>query len=183
MRGGGVTAALPRSDVRGTVNRHERREWRSERREARAQNPEMRGTRHRAGRRTRTLVDGAVLVLRHRLSTRREVGATIERLQTLGIEVLGTVLNGIDTRSDAYYHYYSYYYRSGYANERDPAWTPSRQERRRARREAKEQDRVGSAAGASGGGPHRTTARGPRHASDPSGRRFIPDRPGEPPRG
>ncbi len=87
------------------------------------------------------LVDGAVLVLLHRESTRREVSATVERLETLGIPVVGTVLNGIDTRSDAYYHYYAYYYRSGYATDDDPAWRPSRRDRRRERRRARGDDR------------------------------------------
>jgi polysaccharide biosynthesis transport protein len=63
------------------------------------------------------LVDGAVLVLRHRRSTRRAVASTIERLENLGIPVIGTVLNDIDTKSDAYYYYYSYYYQSGYADD------------------------------------------------------------------
>jgi polysaccharide biosynthesis transport protein len=85
------------------------------------------------------LVDGAVLVLLHRRSTRREVAATVERLETLGIPVVGTVLNGIDTRSDAYYQYYSYYYQSGYATDDDPAWKPSRREQRRERRRERQE--------------------------------------------
>lgn len=134
------------------------------------------------------LVDGAVLVLRHRVSSRREVGATIERLETLGIGVLGTVLNGIDTRSDAYYHYYSYYYRSGYATQQDPEWAPSRRERRRARRAARKEERLAAATAgaggvAGGGSPHGRPVRGLRPGADPSGRRFIPDRPTDPPRG
>jgi capsular exopolysaccharide synthesis family protein len=145
------------------------------------------------------LVDGAVLVLRHQRSTRREVLATVERLETLGIPVIGTVLNGIDTRSDAYYQYYSYYYRSGYATDRDTSWTPSRRERRRERRAG----RAGSGAGApraggpssgsggvvgSGGEPgalharqdrDRRAARAPRYSTGDgaTGGRFIPDAP------
>jgi capsular exopolysaccharide synthesis family protein len=122
------------------------------------------------------LVDGAVLVLRHRVSTRREVGATIERLETLGIPVLGTVLNGIDTRSDAYYHYYSYYYRSGYATHEDPHG-------RRAVRSGAAPGGRRARTTASGSTPHRPPLRGPRSGGDPSGRRFIPDRPLDPPRG
>ena len=144
------------------------------------------------------LVDGAVLVLRHRVSSRREVGATIERLETLGIPVLGTVLNGIDVRSDAYAHYYSYYYRSGYATQEDSAWTPNRRDRRHARRARRAEDRYagagaaggpgavgGAVSGGVGGGrtSHGGTVRIARPGADPSGRRFIPDRPMEPPRG
>ncbi|MEY3019713.1 MAG: hypothetical protein RLZZ272_697 [Actinomycetota bacterium] len=61
------------------------------------------------------LADLALLVARHGVSTRREIAATIERLEQVGAPVAGAVVNSIDTRSDAYYYYYTYYYRSGYA--------------------------------------------------------------------
>lgn len=62
------------------------------------------------------LSDLALLVARHGISTRREIAATIERLEQVGVALAGTVVNSIDTRSDAYYYYYTYYYRSGYAD-------------------------------------------------------------------
>jgi polysaccharide biosynthesis transport protein len=126
------------------------------------------------------LVDGAVLVLRHRLSTRREVSATIERLETLGIPVIGTVLNGIDTRSDAYYQYYSYYYRSGYATDDDPSWSPSRRERRRDRRAARAEERdVARTAARPGRSASDRRARAQRYGTGDGnvGGRFIPDAP------
>ena len=60
------------------------------------------------------LVDGAILVLGHERSTRREIVAAVERLEQVGVPVLGTVMNQIRTGSDTYYYYYSYYYSSGY---------------------------------------------------------------------
>jgi succinoglycan biosynthesis transport protein ExoP len=128
------------------------------------------------------LVDGAVLVLRHRISTRREVSVTIERLETLGVAIIGTVLNGIDTRSDAYYHYYSYYYGSGYASTAESAPSLGRRGQRRARRAAREGERVRAGSNGHGAPPQRSTAGAPRYGADPVGRRFIPDRPVDPPR-
>lgn len=58
------------------------------------------------------LVDGAVVVLQHEKSTRREIVAAVERLEQVGVPVLGTVMNAIRTGSDTYY--YSYYHNSGY---------------------------------------------------------------------
>lgn len=60
------------------------------------------------------LVDGAVVVLQHEKSTRREIVAAVERLEQVGVPVLGTVMNAIRTGSDTYYYYYSYYHNSGY---------------------------------------------------------------------
>lgn len=62
------------------------------------------------------VTDLALFVVRHGESTRREIGAALERLEQVGIAVSGVVINGIDTRADAYYYYYTYYYRSGYAD-------------------------------------------------------------------
>lgn len=60
------------------------------------------------------LVDWALLVMQHTVSTRREVVGTIERLEQVGVRIEGGVLNAIDTRSDAYYYYYTYYHRLEY---------------------------------------------------------------------
>ncbi len=60
------------------------------------------------------LVDWALLVMQHTVTTRREVVGTIERLEQVGIRVEGGILNAIDTRSDAYYYYYTYYHRLEY---------------------------------------------------------------------
>jgi hypothetical protein len=60
------------------------------------------------------LVDGALVVLQHEKSTRREIVAAVERLEQVGVPVLGTVMNAIRTGSDTYY--YSYYHNSGYVD-------------------------------------------------------------------
>jgi polysaccharide biosynthesis transport protein len=53
-------------------------------------------------------VDVAVLVGRAGASSRRQLSAAIERMEQVGTDVAGTVLNDIDTKNDGYY--YSYYY-------------------------------------------------------------------------
>jgi len=60
------------------------------------------------------LVDWGLLVMQHTVSTRREVTGTIQRLEQVGVPIEGGVLNAIDTRSDAYYYYYTYYHRLEY---------------------------------------------------------------------
>ncbi len=55
-------------------------------------------------------VDLAILVGRAGATSRRQLSAAVERLEQVGTDIAGTVLNDIDTRSDAFY--YSYYYRS-----------------------------------------------------------------------
>ena len=69
------------------------------------------------------LVDWGLLVMQHTVSTRREVTGTIQRLEQVGVPIEGGVLNAIDTRSDAYYYYYTYYHRLEYgaSPEGDPA--------------------------------------------------------------
>jgi polysaccharide biosynthesis transport protein len=53
-------------------------------------------------------VDVAVLVGRAGTSSRRQLTAAIERMEQVGTDVAGTVLNDIDSKNDGYY--YSYYY-------------------------------------------------------------------------
>jgi polysaccharide biosynthesis transport protein len=124
------------------------------------------------------LMDGALLVLRHGRSTRREVATTIERLETLGISVIGTVLNGISTSSDAYYQYYASYYASGYARTDDPSFPTTRRERRLARREARQTAEDGGA-----GDRVRTARAAPTYGTRGASQRSSSDRPTEPPRG
>lgn len=52
--------------------------------------------------------DLAILVGRAETSSRRQLGAAIERLNQVGTEISGTVLNDLSGRADAYY--YAYYY-------------------------------------------------------------------------
>jgi polysaccharide biosynthesis transport protein len=53
-------------------------------------------------------VDLAIIVARADVTGRRQLASAIERLEQVGTEVSGTVLNDIDGSNDAYY--YSYYY-------------------------------------------------------------------------
>jgi polysaccharide biosynthesis transport protein len=53
-------------------------------------------------------VDLAIIVARADATGRRQLGSAIERLEQVGTDVSGTVLNDIDGSNDAYY--YSYYY-------------------------------------------------------------------------
>jgi polysaccharide biosynthesis transport protein len=122
------------------------------------------------------LMDGALLVLRHGRSTRREVAMTIERIEALGTTIIGTVLNGISTTSDAYYQYYASYYSSGYARADDPSWPTTRRERRLARREAR------SAATSAEGDRVRTARAAPNYGTRGTAQRGLTDRPAEPPR-
>jgi polysaccharide biosynthesis transport protein len=76
-------------------------------------------------------VDLAIMVGRVGSTSRRRLGAGIERLAQVGTVVSGTVLNGIDRATDPYY--YAYYYREDPAADLDPA---SRSQRRAARKAA-----------------------------------------------
>jgi polysaccharide biosynthesis transport protein len=52
--------------------------------------------------------DVSILVGRAGSTSRRQLTAAVERLEQVGTHVAGTVLNGIDSKTDGYY--YSYYY-------------------------------------------------------------------------
>jgi polysaccharide biosynthesis transport protein len=52
--------------------------------------------------------DVTILVGRAGSTSRRQLTAAVERLEQVGTHVAGTVLNGIDSKTDGYY--YSYYY-------------------------------------------------------------------------
>jgi len=65
-------------------------------------------------------VDLAILVGHGGHSSRRQLTAAIERLEQVGTDIAGTVLNDIDSRSDGYY--YSYYYRDDDEPEERSGW-------------------------------------------------------------
>jgi polysaccharide biosynthesis transport protein len=71
-------------------------------------------------------VDVTILVGRAGSSSRRQLSAAIERMEQVGTDVAGTVLNDIDSKNDGYY--YSYYYADAPAA--DEAQTNGRGERR-----------------------------------------------------
>lgn len=59
------------------------------------------------------MVDGVVLVLRAGEVTKSQIKQTTQRLTNIQANILGVVLNDIDTKKDSYYynyHYYHYYY-------------------------------------------------------------------------
>ncbi|MCG8372231.1 MAG: polysaccharide biosynthesis tyrosine autokinase [Balneolales bacterium] len=63
------------------------------------------------------LVDGIVVVSRFNVTTKRELGFTIEGLQHLNADILGLVLNAFDPeKSTDYYTNYSYYKKTYYAD-------------------------------------------------------------------
>ena len=78
-------------------------------------------------------VDLAILVGRAGSTSRRQLAAAIERLEQVGTNVAGLVLNDVDSRSEGYY--YSYYYR----RDDEAVLRPeaSRRAQRKARRAAK----------------------------------------------
>jgi polysaccharide biosynthesis transport protein len=83
--------------------------------------------------------DVAILVGRAEVSSRRQLSAALERLQQVGTDISGTVLNDLSGRADAYYYAY-YYADSGErsAGQADAAEsTGSRRDRRAAKRAAK----------------------------------------------
>lgn len=84
-------------------------------------------------------VDMCVLVGRAGKTGRRELSSAIERMEQVGTEIAGTVLNGIDAKSDGYYYAYYYGDRSD-KDAGDEASTPTAMSRRD-RRAAKKRDR------------------------------------------
>jgi polysaccharide biosynthesis transport protein len=53
-------------------------------------------------------VDHALMVARTSKTGRRGLAAAIERLEQVGTSIAGTVLNGIDSRTEGYYYHYYY---------------------------------------------------------------------------
>jgi capsular exopolysaccharide synthesis family protein len=90
--------------------------------------------------------DVAILVGRAEVSSRRQLSAALERLQQVGTDIAGTVLNDLSGRADAYY--YAYYYADsgeradgGQPAVSTPAKAGGRRERRAAKRAAKRLER------------------------------------------
>lgn len=55
-------------------------------------------------------VDGTVIIARSDYTDKREIAHAVSQLQSAGANLLGVVLNDIDTKSGGYGYYYSYYY-------------------------------------------------------------------------
>ena len=53
--------------------------------------------------------DGAILVVRSGMTSRRLVKQSIQQLERVGCRLLGTVLNRVETKSRAYQKYYGKY--------------------------------------------------------------------------
>jgi len=62
-------------------------------------------------------VDGVMLVTRTGTTPRQVIKTGLEQLQAAKINILGVVLNGVNTGKDSYY--YSQYYYSYYGEDRD----------------------------------------------------------------
>ena len=56
-----------------------------------------------------SLCDGALLVVRSGMTSRRLVRQSLQQLERVGCRVLGMVLNRVETRSRAYQKYYGKY--------------------------------------------------------------------------
>ncbi len=80
-------------------------------------------------------VDLAVIVARAGVTGRRQLGSAIERLDQVGTDVAGTVLNDINAKDDGYYYSYYGYPQDGQAHGDADAPVPKRKSRR-ARRAA-----------------------------------------------
>ena len=62
-------------------------------------------------------VDGVMLVTRTGITPRQVVKTSLEQLQAVKANILGVVLNGVNTGKDSYY--YSQYYYSYYGEDND----------------------------------------------------------------
>jgi polysaccharide biosynthesis transport protein len=96
-------------------------------------------------------VDMAIMVGRVGQTSRRRLGAAIERLSQVGTDVSGTVLNSIDPSADGYY--YAYYYQ-----EEAPAGRSGRSGKRRAERSSRRSGKSDQAARRGGPRTPRPTA-------------------------
>ncbi len=62
--------------------------------------------------------DGALLIVRTSVTTYEAFKKALSSAEKLGINVLGSVMNGVGSRNDKYYNYNKYKYRYGYYNKR-----------------------------------------------------------------
>lgn len=62
--------------------------------------------------------DGILLLVRASVTTYEAFKKTLSSAEKLGINVLGSVMNGVGSRNDKYYRYNKYKYRYGYYNKR-----------------------------------------------------------------
>ena len=71
------------------------------------------------------LVDGVILIVRPEKNRRRMVVRAVESYPSLGVNVLGTVINHIDSEKSTDYYGYGYGYGYGYSYGHDePAESP-----------------------------------------------------------
>jgi polysaccharide biosynthesis transport protein len=114
-------------------------------------------------------VDLAIVVGRAGITGRRQLSAAIERLEQVGTDVAGSVLNDLDSKNDDYY--YNYYYGQQGADAPTPEGGGGR-----GRRGAKKASKAAPAAAASAGRRSRSTENAPRSvvvgADSPGGSRW-----------
>ena len=70
-------------------------------------------------------VDGVMLVTRTGITPRQVIKTSLEQLQAVKANILGVVLNGVNTGKDSYY--YSQYYYSYYGEDNDKKKRRSKQ--------------------------------------------------------
>lgn len=68
------------------------------------------------------LVDGIVLTVRPEKNRRRLVIRAVESFPALGVNILGIVINNVDTQKNQGYYGYGYSYNYGYENESEPTY-------------------------------------------------------------
>jgi capsular exopolysaccharide synthesis family protein len=55
-------------------------------------------------------LDGIVLVVRPGRAIKDGLRIVVENLKTVGIKILGVIVNGVDEKNSSYYYHYYYYY-------------------------------------------------------------------------
>ena len=63
--------------------------------------------------------DGAILVVQYRKYPREMLLKSQQMLETLGVKLVGSVLNNINVMRDDYYYYHSYYSDYYYSSQSD----------------------------------------------------------------
>ncbi|NLI41934.1 MAG: CpsD/CapB family tyrosine-protein kinase, partial [Caldisericales bacterium] len=55
-------------------------------------------------------LDGIVLVVKPGRAIRDGLRIVIDNLKTVGVRILGVIVNGVDEKNSSYYYHYYYYY-------------------------------------------------------------------------
>jgi capsular exopolysaccharide synthesis family protein len=55
-------------------------------------------------------LDGIVLVVKPGKAIKDGLRIVVENLKTVGVKILGVIVNGVDEKNSSYYYHYYYYY-------------------------------------------------------------------------